>query len=89
MDHSNSFVLKDVVICHEFRYMWLMSFGGVYMDLDMACLRPFDDSLLFGNGSAFYIAPHFPTSFTSRDFEKYSNAFMAAPSGHACTRDQA
>ena len=59
------------------------------MDLDMACLRPFDDSLLFGNGSAFYIAPHFPSSFTSRDFEKYSNSFMAGPPGHVWTRVQA
>lgn len=56
------------------RFLYLHKFGGVYMDLDITCLKPF--------GSIF---ENYPDKFVVvNQFEKkreYANAVMAAPKG--------
>jgi len=56
------------------RYLYLHKVGGVYIDLDFACLAPFGD--LFEGKEKFLVASQFP------DRIDYANAFMASPPSH-------
>lgn len=60
------------------RYFYLYKYGGVYMDTDLTCLRPFEDTLPMTPGIAHFgyqrVNPH--------DWEAVANAFLAAPPGH-------
>lgn len=58
------------------RYFILYTFGGVYIDLDMECLRPIEP-LITGPG-VFFSLEAGPTIFHT----VVSNAFMAAPRHH-------
>ena len=61
------------------RYMLLYHFGGVYMDLDFACVRPLESiPLRHTKGAATLILQRKSAS----DYEAVSNAFMAAPPRH-------
>lgn len=54
------------------RILYLHKFGGVYMDLDIACLRPF--------GSVFDLYPNrFVVVNQFREKREYANAIMASP----------
>ena len=58
------------------RYFILYRFGGVYIDLDMECLKPIDE--LFTGGEIWFskeAGPRIENQVTS-------NAFMAAPKAH-------
>ncbi|GMH52945.1 hypothetical protein TrST_g3870 [Triparma strigata] len=57
------------------RYLYLHKVGGVYIDLDFACLAPFGD--LFEGKEKFLVASQFP------DRIDYANAFMASPPSHS------
>ena len=59
------------------RYFILLHHGGVYLDLDMECLKPID-ALLDADGLFFSLlaGPKIDNSIIG-------NAFMAAPKGHA------
>jgi inositol phosphorylceramide mannosyltransferase catalytic subunit len=59
------------------RYMYMYTFGGVYADLDMECLKPMDD-LLMGHRCVLARMGNDP------DFShSIPNAFMASEPGHA------
>lgn len=58
------------------RYLFLHKFGGVYMDFDMTCLKPFNDTFDFYSGQ-FVIANQLPNERKPQ----YANAFMATPPG--------
>lgn len=67
----------DIERADAIRYFLLHAFGGVYVDLDMECLRPFDELLEDD-------AVHLSLEAGPSIFQKVlSNAFMAAPAGHA------
>ncbi|MBT4522764.1 MAG: hypothetical protein HOC23_22420 [Halieaceae bacterium] len=59
------------------RYFILLSYGGVYLDLDMECLRPFD-ALFDRLGTPYFGMLALPTL----EHSIIGNAFMAAPPGH-------
>ncbi|MEM7294412.1 MAG: glycosyltransferase, partial [Pseudomonadota bacterium] len=59
------------------RYFMLLTYGGVYIDLDMQCLHPID-RLLAEKSSAVFSLLARPTL----DNTVIGNAFMAAPPGH-------
>jgi mannosyltransferase OCH1-like enzyme len=54
------------------RYLMLDHYGGVYLDMDMTCLRPF--GTLFDNSKDSTVA--------TQGMEEYANAFMASPPHH-------
>lgn len=54
------------------RYLMLDHYGGVYLDMDMTCLRPF--RTLSDNSKDFTVA--------TQGIEEYANAFMASPPHH-------
>ncbi len=58
------------------RYFILYTFGGIYLDLDMECLRPLDP-LCRGDSAVFSLEAG-PTLAN----RVVSNAFMATPAGH-------
>jgi mannosyltransferase OCH1-like enzyme len=65
---------KDIKRADAFRYCILFREGGVYMDLDSACLKPLDTLISVSNTAIF-------------GYEQYNktiigNAFMAAPPFH-------
>ena len=59
------------------RYFILLKFGGVYLDLDMECLKPLD-GLLSEDNTAYFGQLALPTI----DNCVTGNAFMAAPAAH-------
>ncbi len=59
------------------RYFMLLHYGGVYIDLDMECLKPIDPLLAEGDVHLSLLAA--PTI----DDTIIANALMAAPPGHA------
>jgi Glycosyltransferase sugar-binding region containing DXD motif len=64
------------------RYMMLYKYGGVYMDMDLACLRGFNEST-FREPNAFYTAQqHDDWSSASNRQQRVANAFMASTPGH-------
>jgi mannosyltransferase OCH1-like enzyme len=72
------------------RYMILHSYGGVYYDLDMTCLRPFTPRM-FSKTNTFYVSRHFEDDdIDSAHLDikpvlikgRCANAFMAAPERH-------
>ena len=91
-DFLKTFDGYDAVIkrVDAIRYMLMYRFGGVYMDLDFACLRPFDQlPLLLPPGRAVLGVgmPPDVLSITSRfgrtaNQHQWSNAFIAAPPRH-------
>jgi hypothetical protein len=58
------------------RYFILLHYGGVYIDLDMECLKPIDP--LLGAGGLHFSLLAAPTI----DHAIVANALMAAPKGH-------
>lgn len=66
----------DIERVDAIRYFLLYEFGGVYADLDMECLRPFDE-LVAEDGIHFSLEAG-PTIIQ----RVISNAFMAAPPRH-------
>lgn len=69
------------------RYTYLHHYGGVYLDMDMVCLKPFDTETDFNTSSSFWVArnkpstpsePYPPTGVAGG----WSNQFMASPIGH-------
>jgi mannosyltransferase OCH1-like enzyme len=66
----------DIERADAVRYFLLYEFGGIYVDLDMECLRPFDD-LVREEGVHFSLEAG-PTLVQ----QVISNAFMAAPPRH-------
>ena len=59
------------------RYFILLKYGGVYIDLDMECLKPVDS--LFDQGDIWFSVEAGP----SIEQKVLSNAFMAAAKNHA------
>lgn len=57
------------------RFLYLHKFGGVYMDLDIACMKPFG-SLFDDYPDKFIVVNQFKKQ------REYTNAFMVAPKGH-------
>ena len=57
------------------RFLYLHNFGGVYMDLDLACMKPFD-SFFDEYPNKFLVVNQY-----KKDRE-YANAFMASPPDH-------
>ena len=75
------------------RYMMLHRYGGLYMDLDITCLRPFGTILDVPN--TVYVAEQFtladmnvktPRGMQRRQ-KRVANAFMAAPAHHGLFTD--
>ena len=68
------------------RYMILHSYGGVYFDLDMTCLRPFPTNYLLFQPHTFYAAQQYDSSKEDRRFrdlkQRCANAFMASSPHH-------
>jgi mannosyltransferase OCH1-like enzyme len=73
------------------RYLILHQFGGVYMDLDIACLKPFrsynETGLFDHHGRSFYVAEQGDRrrKLFYRNFlrgKEIANAFLASPSKH-------
>ena len=62
------------------RYMMLHKYGGVYMDMDLACLRSFNEST-FREPNTFYGARQFRAKST-HPHQRVANAFMASTPGH-------
>lgn len=60
------------------RYLILHQYGGVYMDLDMTCLRPFGEDT-FSRNDTLYVADQFRKGGS---WQMHANAFMASPPGH-------
>ena len=54
------------------RYLYLDTIGGMYMDLDFTCLKPFDES--FDSIHEFTVAPQYKASYS-----EFANAWMASP----------
>lgn len=72
------------------RYLYLHRFGGIYMDLDFACLRPFDTASMLSSGSAtFSFQAHGRASLDNLTSgvagQAVANNFMAAPPAHPFT----
>jgi inositol phosphorylceramide mannosyltransferase catalytic subunit len=75
------------------RYMMLHRYGGLYMDLDITCLRPFGNA--FGAPHTFYAAEQFALEDLSarnprgvqRRQKRVANAFMAVPANHGLFTD--
>ncbi|KAI2505201.1 glycosyltransferase [Fragilaria crotonensis] len=64
------------------RFMMLHKFGGVYMDLDLACIRSFNEST-FQEPDTFYAAQqHSNWASISNRLQRVANAFMASPPRH-------
>ncbi len=64
------------------RYMMLHKYGGVYMDMDLACLRGFNEST-FSEPNTFYAAQqHEDWTRISNRQQRVANAFMASSPGH-------
>lgn len=67
------------------RFVYLLAFGGLYMDLDYACLRPFD-SLLSGHiGNASLALPQLlvgEDSSGSGEIDTAGNSWLGAAAGH-------
>jgi Glycosyltransferase sugar-binding region containing DXD motif len=64
------------------RYMMLHKYGGVYMDMDITCLRSFNEST-FGQPNTFYAAQqHAPEAIPPNQEQRVANAFMASPPRH-------
>lgn len=66
----------DIERADAVRYFLLYEFGGIYVDLDMECLRPFDD--LVAEAGVHFSLEAGPTLVQ----QVTSNAFMAAPPRH-------
>jgi len=62
------------------RYVFLHQQGGVYMDMDFACLRPLN-TILEGIHGQFVVASQYP-KHNFKDIGFYANAFMATPPNH-------
>jgi mannosyltransferase OCH1-like enzyme len=60
------------------RYMYMYLFGGVYIDLDTDCLRPYDE--IFNRKDNVYIGSM--NVFEDVKNHKYPNAFLASSPGH-------
>jgi inositol phosphorylceramide mannosyltransferase catalytic subunit len=69
------------------RYMMLHRYGGVYMDLDITCLRPFGNT--FDTTNTFYAAEQHSLANLAvenahgRRENRVANAFMASSANHA------
>ena len=61
------------------RYLMLHRYGGVYMDMDLTCLRGFNDST-FARENTFYAARQHPKG--GDEAQRVANAFMASTPGH-------
>lgn len=61
------------------RYMMLHKYGGVYMDMDLTCLRGFNEST-FARENTFYAARQHPKG--GDEAQRVANAFMASTPGH-------
>ena len=62
------------------RYCLLHHYGGVYVDMDIECLRPIDE-LIDGRGFLAVLEPPGQASWLGRN-RVVSNAFMASSPGH-------
>ena len=62
------------------RYMMLHKYGGVYMDMDMTCLRSFNEST-FREPNTFYAARQHRHAETDQE-QRVANAFMASTPRH-------
>lgn len=60
------------------RLVYLYVYGGLYMDLDFICLRPFKD--LFS--TEYFTVAKMDNIVTPTYGQRYSNAFMAAPANN-------
>ena len=66
------------------RYFYLYRYGGVYMDLDFACLRPLE-RLPLQDGQALF-SFQYPDSIKDSKPGSVANNFIAAPPGHPLLR---
>jgi mannosyltransferase OCH1-like enzyme len=68
------------------RYMILHTYGGLYFDLDITCLRPFPTTTTFFQPRTFYAAQQYDSSSQDKRFrdpkQRCANAFMASSQQH-------